>query len=486
MNDIVRFPDIPLYQGWGAPHRVESDIRDLEVIHGEIPKDLNGTLYRCGPDRQYPSMWPDDVFIDGEGMAHMFRFENGHVDYKSRWIRNERFLLQEQARRSLFGRYRNRYTNDPSVAGKNMGTANTNVVWHGRKLLVLKEDSLPMEVDPDTLDTLGEWNFNGSVRTVSITAHPKLDLHRNELLMFSYQASGDCTRDFAFFISDVDGRIIHEMWLDMPYPCMVHDFAVSEEHIVVPFFPLITDLEVLKQGGPFYQWHPEENSHYAVFPRRGKADDICWFRGPAVSAGHMLNAVTLDGGAQVDFELCMYQGNCFDFFPSSDGSPYKPCPPQLTRLSFDLNNNKGNYETKTLMPTPCEMPKPDDRYIGRPYRFGYFICRSPQARAGDMGMGAIGCFDHQTDELITWSPGPDCGVHEPQYVPAGEGAAEGEGYLLVIVNRLKAMHSDVAIIDARHLEGGPVALIRMPTRVRTTFHGMWVPAAALETGKYVV
>ena len=28
-----------------------------------------------------------------------------------------------QARRSLFGRYRNRYTDDPSVAGKNRGTA---------------------------------------------------------------------------------------------------------------------------------------------------------------------------------------------------------------------------------------------------------------------------------------------------------------------------------------------------------------------------
>ena len=73
MPEVVRFPDIPLYRGWGAPHRAESDIRDLEVVEGEIPAALTGTLYRCGPDRQYPSRSPHDSFIDGEGMAHMFR-----------------------------------------------------------------------------------------------------------------------------------------------------------------------------------------------------------------------------------------------------------------------------------------------------------------------------------------------------------------------------------------------------------------------------
>src|SRR5690606_4060635 len=112
--DVV-FPNIPLCQGWGAPLRTESTIRDLELIQGALPPQLNGSWYRCGPDRQYPPRTSDDIFIDGEGMVHMFRFEDGHVDYRSRWVRTERFVLQEKARRSLFGRYRNRYTNDPSV-----------------------------------------------------------------------------------------------------------------------------------------------------------------------------------------------------------------------------------------------------------------------------------------------------------------------------------------------------------------------------------
>src|SRR5438093_574643 len=85
----VKFPDIPLYRGWGAPLRSEVDAHDLEVVSGSVPKDLNGSLYRCGPDRQYPPMTCDDVFIDGEGMVHRFHFDHGHVDYRSRWVRNE-------------------------------------------------------------------------------------------------------------------------------------------------------------------------------------------------------------------------------------------------------------------------------------------------------------------------------------------------------------------------------------------------------------
>jgi len=480
MAEVVRFPDIPLYQGWGAPHRLEAEVRDLEVASGAIPADLNGTLYRCGPDRQYPPRFKDDIFIDGEGMVHMFRIAAGHADYRSRWVRNERFLLQERARRSLFGRYRNRYTNDASVSGKGMGTANTNVVWHGRKLLVLKEDSLPLEIHPDSLDTLGEWNFAGQLKAVSLTAHPKLDLQRNELLAFSYQARGDCTTDFAFYVADASGRIVHELWFDMPYPGMVHDFAVSEQHIVVPFFPLITDLEVLKRGGPFYQWHPQRESFYAVFPRRGKPGDIQWFRGPAVSAGHMMNAVS--EGSTVHLDLCLYQGNCFDFFPSADGTPFKPAPPQLTRLSFDLARER--FATRLLSATVAEMPKVDDRYMGRPYRYGYVICRPPDAVAGSIGMSAIGCFDHERGTLATWSPGANSGVQEPVFVTRGAGTAEGEGYLLVLVNRLSEMRSDLAILDARNVAAGPLALLRLPTRVRSTFHGMWVPAEALASGRY--
>lgn len=475
MAEPVRFPDIDLYKGWGAPNRLEADVLDLELIAGEPVEDLNGRLYRVGPDRQYPPMFKDDIFIDGEGMVHMWTFNKGHVDYKSRWVRNERYLLQEQARRSLFGRYRNRYTNDPSVAGKDQSAANTSAVWHGARLLILKEDALPMEVNPDTLDVIGYHDYNGKANAVSMTAHPKFDYHKGELHSFSYQADGDATKSFVYHIVDKHGEIVHQIRFDMPYPAMVHDFAITDTHMVVPFFPMMTDMDVIKAGGPYYQWHPDKQVHVAIVPRNGTADDIRWFKGDACSAGHMMNA--FNEGDMLHLDLCLYEGNCFPFFPSADGSPYMPAPPILTRMSFNLKNGSDTYSKKPLGQMPCEMPQIDERYNGKPYRYGYTICFQPPRRTSRLGR-----WDVQTGELKTWDPGEESSVQEAKFVPRGPG--EGNGYLIVPVNRLDEMRSDIAVLDAMDIEKGPLALYKMPCRVKASFHGIWVPEEAMASGVY--
>ena len=477
MVEPVRFPEVELYQGWGEPMRVECDLKGLEIVEGSLPPELEGTLYRLGADRQYPSGRTDDIFIDGEGMFHMFRFHDGQVDYRSRWVRTERFKRQEAARRALFGRYRNRYTSDPSVADVHMGTANTTAMFHAGHLYALKEDDHPYELDPDTLETRGRVDFDGAVRSTSFTAHPKVDPITNELLAFAYQAKGDGSRDIVYYLFDADRKLVNEIWFEMPYAACVHDFAITDEWIVFPFFPLITDVEVLKQGGPFYQWHPDQETHVALVPRYGKAEDIRWFKGPASSAGHMMNAFR--DGQTIHLDLCLYEGNCFPFFTTPAGETTAPVPPFLTRLSFDLSHNSDAFEKQRLMPASCEMPRTDDRYQGRPYRYGYCIVY----RAAD-GSSSTGRIDHETGELQAWSPGPGDTVQECQFVPRRPDAPEGDGWLLVPVARVSKMRSDLVVLDAQNLAAGPVAVIKLPVRVRATFHGTWVPAETLETGRY--
>jgi carotenoid cleavage dioxygenase len=304
-----------------------------------------------------------------------------------------------------------------------------------------------------------------------------VDWITNELLTFSYQAKGDGTTDVVFYVIGGDGKIKNEVWFNMPWAGMVHDFAVTETHAVFPFFPMITDMEVLKKGGPFYQYHPDKGTMVALVPRSGTAADIRWFRGPNTTAGHMMNAVT--EGSKVHLDVCLYQGNCFAFFPTPSGETTPVVPPILTRLTMDMDSNSDEFIQKVLMPAPCEMPRTDDRFQGRPYRYGYMICY----RGAD-GTSAIGRLDHQTGELKTWAPGPNSGVQEPQFVPRRPDAPEGDGWLLVLVSRVAENRSDLAILDATDLEAGPVALIKLPTRVRSTFHGTWAPAEALKTGLY--
>jgi len=477
MVEPVRFPDIELYRGWGAPMRTECEIHGLELTQGAIPATLAGALYKAGPDRQYPSGRSDDIFIDGEGMIHMFRFKDNQVDYLSRWVRTERYERQYAAKRSLFGRYRNRYTNDPSVAGVHMGTANTTAMFHAGRLYALKEDDLPYRIDPETLATLGRDDLDGAIRAETFTAHPKVDPVTDQLLAFAYQARGDATRDIVFYAFGPARRLLNEIWFEMPYACNVHDFAITDEWIVFAFFPLITAVEVLKKGGSFYQWHPDKSTHVALVPRHGSARDIRWFEGPAMSAGHMMNAHR--EGAKVHLDLCLYEGNCFPFFSTPQGEFTAPVPPFLTRMTFDLTGNDGSFERRRLMPNVCEMPRTDDRYQGQPYRHGYVI-----VNRGMDGSSGIGHVDVHTGELDFWAPGAGDGVQEGQFVPRARDSPEGDGWLIVPVSRVSQMRSDLVILDARQLAAGPIATLKLPVRVRSTFHGTWVPDTALQSGLF--
>jgi carotenoid cleavage dioxygenase len=477
MVEPVKFPEVELYEGWGEPMRTECTIRGLELIEGEIPADLEGALYKVGADRQYPSGRTDDIFIDGEGMMHMFRFKDQQVDYVNRWVKTTRYEMQKEAKRSLFGRYRNRYTNDPSVDNSvPMGTGNTTAMFHAGRLYALKEDDLPYEIDPETLATIGKSDMGGQIGSVSFTAHPKVDPVKDELLGFSYQAKGDATKDIAFYVFGPDGKLVNEIWFEMPYPGMVHDFAIADEWVIFPFFPMMTDLDHVKEGGAYYEYHPDKPTHVALVPRYGNAEDIRWFKGPNATAGHMMNAVR--DGSKVMLDLCYYDGNCFDFFPTPSGEVTTEVPPFLTRLTFDLERNDDGYEIERLLNIPCEMPRTDDRYQGRPYKSGYCIVR---AQDGSSGTGHVNL---ETGDLQIWKPGPGDTVQEAQFVPRSPDSPEGDGWLLVPVCRVSQVRSDLAILDAQDLEAGPVALLKLPVRVRATFHGTWVPEEAFKTGRY--
>ena len=465
--DVV-FPKIPLYEGWGRPLRAETTVTGLELVAGHVPESLVGSFYRAGPDRQFPPSDGDDVFIDGEGMVHAFRFDaDGLVSYRSRWVRTERFIAQERAGRSLFGRYRNRHTALPEARGLHPGAANTTAFFHAGQLTVLKEDDLPYAVDPLTLETLGRTDLGGQVTASCLAAHPKIDAATGECLTFANQARGDASRDVALYAFGPDGRKRQENWFQAPSAGVVHDFGITDEHCVLPFFPLITDAKVLEAGGPFYQWHPDTPFRVAVLPRDGRGEPR-WFEGPKnFSAGHMMNA--FQEGTQVHLDVAMYDGNCFPFFPTPDGRTIGSGPPLLTRLTMDLADARGAIRMAPLMRRPGELPRTDDRVQGRPYRYGYEVSRSPD------GFATIVRIDVTTGAMDAWNHGQPVSVHEPQFVPRHPGAAEGDGWLLVVLNRLDQGHSELAIFDAMDLAGGPVARLHLPVRVRSTFHGCWVP-----------
>ena len=192
--------------------RAELTIRDCEV-EGKIPADLRGAFYRVGPDVQYP-LAPGNIPFDGEGHVSQFAFNNGRVDFQSRFVHNERYVEQDKAGRILFPMYRNPYVNDPLVKGKSRGTHNTHIINHNGMLLALKEDSPPAALDLHTLEIIDPvYRFGGQLQSETFTAHPKIDSRTGNMIAFGYEAKGHGTDDVNVFEYTPQGRKVWDAWV---------------------------------------------------------------------------------------------------------------------------------------------------------------------------------------------------------------------------------------------------------------------------------
>lgn len=311
----VDFPALPFFEGAEAPCRFEAEVYNC-IVRGDIPKQIDGTYYRCMPDWSWAPLYDDDVFINGDGAIDAIRIKNGHADFKQKYVRTAKFLVERAARQSVFGKYRNRYTDDPRVKHEVHSTANTHVIYFQNQLLALKEDSRPYAMDPDSLETRGKlteaiklnysdsrahtglYDFNGQYSAPTFTAHPKIDPDTGELITMGYEAKGDATNDVAYYLFDKEGKKLEECWIKTPYVGMMHDMAASKNWVVFVLIPLETQpIELLQQGSKHFAWAEDKPLTFGILPRRNpKPEDVRWFHYENAFYGHTGNAFEGDDG----------------------------------------------------------------------------------------------------------------------------------------------------------------------------------------------
>ena len=454
----------------------EVEVRDCPA-DGSVPDDLDGGFYSVGADLQYPLM-PGNIAFDGEGHVRVFRFSKGRVDYRSRFVRTQRYVAQDNARRLLMPMYRNPLCDDPSVAGLSRSTANTHVIHHRGRLLALKEDSLPVAMDLDTLETLDPvYDFEGQLRRdMPFTAHPKICSHTGNIVGFGSEARGLGSDAIALFEIDRQGQKVWEAEIRAPYAGMVHDFAVTEHYIAFFLVPLLFDVQRMHRGAVPYSWDGKQNSYLGVLRRHGDGKDVRWIATPTLGGSHTLGSFDEDGILYIDREIS--PSNPYVVIPNRDGSSYdaEGGTSYLHRISFDLNKSTTTVEIEKLYSLIAPLPRQDDRYQTMPYRYGFMGCPSPD----DPVRWKPVCYarvDHQTRSFVLWQAPPDVSLGEPVFVPKRSGAREGEGYLLGVGwHHREALRSDLFIFDAERVGEGPLATVQLPVQAAPQIHSWWVGA----------
>jgi carotenoid cleavage dioxygenase len=439
--------ELPFYlKGNHAP--VERELTDtkLEVV-GEIPSGLEGRYLRNGPN---PRAGEDaGHWFLGHGMIHGVRLSGGRADwYRNRWVQT-RELLEDDAER----------VSEEGEVDFTVAMANTNVLGHAGKILALVESSFPTELTPE-LETVGITDFGGRLKA-AVTAHPKICPKTGEMLAFGYHFAPPFVTYHQF---GADGTLLRSEPIDVPGPTMMHDFGITENHVIFMDLPVCFSGEELEASGMPYVWQPEYGARLGVMPRSGGNADVKWMEIDPCYVFHPANAYERNG--QIVMEVARYaelwsrSGNEFD-------------PARLTRWTIDVD--AGIVKEERLDDQSIEFPRVDPRCEGQPHRYSYAV-------ATDVSNGVstqhLIKYDTQKGSSEKHDFGPGRSPGEFVFVPASPNAAEDGGFAMGYVYDANRNSSDFVILDGANFRADPLAIVKLPQRVPMGFHGNWIPDRA--------
>lgn len=443
-------------QGNYAPWNQEDDFTNIDSVIGKIPHELNGVFYRNGPNPQFPS--DNKHWFEGDGMLHAFFIRDGQLNYRNRWIQTERFKLERRLGAALM-----RSFNDAESIEKDIphNTANTNVIQHAGKLFALEETSCPIEIRPENLDTLGDWNHRSEVPQMS--AHPHFDFDTGEMHSYAYSPG---TNDVTYYIFNRDGVVTKAETIQAPYSSFMHDFFITKDYVIFPVLPLTFNFERMQQGKSLIIWEPEKGAHIGIMPRHGTEKDILWFSLESFHAFHFMNAYQDDDTIILDG----MKSERAHLFPDMNGkmASISESPPQLTRWIFNLKQKRAS--TIKLDSLPAEFPRFDERFTGLPYRHGF---AAACVQSNDLEFDALIHYDLRAKSQTIREFGLGNTPGEPIFVPRHLNSDEGDGFILTIVYNKEKDTSHIYILDAMNINKEPLAVVQLPHRIPNGFHGNW-------------
>lgn len=435
-------------QGNYAP--VENELEEFDLpVEGKLPSALTGLYVRNGSNAKNAD---NGHWFIGQGMVHGVRLEKG----KARWYRNR------WVHTPLLDRPPSDVVAPPTLTDT---ASNVALVHHAGKLLSLGEVGLPYELSTDDLSTKGVHDFDGKLMT-NMTAHPKLDPETGGMLMFGYHWAKPY---LTYHQVDAKGKLARSAAIDVPAAMMMHDFAITQHHVVFMDLPILFSLEAAIAGDAFpFRWSDEHVARLGVMPRDGTSADVKWFEIPPCFVFHVMNAhedpknaavVVLEGAR---YEKLWAKGaNQFDALPL------------LTRWRLDLDSGKATEST--VDDRYVEFPQLDRRRVGLNYRYGYSLELVP--RTGDIPgrAGGVLKFDHDRGTVETHPLHAAEQSDEVIFVPASDTAGEDEGYLMSYVYDQRTDRSSLTLLDASDVTRAPIARVQLPQRVPFGFHGIWIP-----------
>lgn len=451
------------------------DSYDIHISRGALPRWLRGCWYINGPARFERAGRRYSHWLDGDGMICAMHFGAETRHFTNRFIRTRKWTDEESAGRFLYRGFGTAFAGD--LLRRNVmleSPANVSIFQYDDNLLAFGEQTLPYSIDPVTLETRGEFDFDGMLNPVSpLAAHAKVD---GGLMNFgvSFSASQPMLNTYEF--DKRAGLRRRRFRLDHQYS--IHDFGFTERHMVFFLSPLIMNFERFRSDGASIMdalsWEPELGSRILVTPRRNCADEPFTIDAGGGYMLHMINC--FETAAHLIADLLLLDAPVYN--------QYRPLPdlfisvPRSRPVRYIVD-----LATRELAVCPIEyevasdFPSIDPTLAGHSYSDFWMLTIPDQhqpgpkfftqlARGSWAGGGVADIYQAPAGEYL-------CG--EPCFVANPSDRSEG----LVICEHFQPNlgAANIVLFDAFHLSGGPVASFDLRHPIHPGFHSTFVPAA---------
>jgi carotenoid cleavage dioxygenase-like enzyme len=463
-----------------ADYRRGFDSLDREIhesrlpTEGTLPDWLRGTLIRNGPAQFEVGDQDYNHWFDGHAMLHAFRAGDGRVEYRNRFVKSksrEEALEEGEIVRSEFA-------TDPcmSIFGRVMSIFNPkptdnaaiNVARLNDAYVALTETPIPVQFDPETLETVGAVEFTDDVDVDTATAHPHVEPETGRTLFHAASFGRQCAyKVLGVTPGETTRKIVVQ--LDVDRPSYMHSFGMTERYVILSEWPLVVDpLDLLLRGEPFienFEWQPERGTRFRIL-RKSDGEEVATCTAEAAFGFHHVNAFERDGEVVCDIvtypDATIIDDLYLDRLRSDEPTPGTG---HLRRYRLPLDG--GSASSTRQSDERLELPRIHDGYAtAQPYRYVYGVGTRQPGNFTDQ----LVKIDVETGTAQTWHeentyPG------EPVFVPHPDGTDEDDGVVLSVVLDPDEEQSVLLVLDADSFEERARATV--PHAIPFGFHGQF-------------
>lgn len=453
------------------------DSYGISGITGRVPEWLRGTYYINGPARFERGGQRYKHWLDGDGMVCALRFSDDGVRFTNRFVGTQKLRDENSAGKFLYREFGTAFHGD-RLHRKVMlePPVNVSVYPYAGRVLAFGEQSVPVELDPDTLETRGDYDFGASLNEVSpFAAHAKIDPTTGHLVNFgiSFSVTEPMLNVYEF---DAVGGFIRRRRHRLKYQHSVHDFGFTPNYVVFYLHPLFMDFQRFWSDEisvmESLKWEPDKGTRILVAPRVSKTVEAFSVEVEPRYCLHLINCHEdcHQGASRLFVDVLEIDREIYrEYQPIPDlFSTVPPCRP--ARYVIDTESRVVLEKIEMSYNCAPDFPSIDAHRLG-------LSCSDFWA----LGIGASGQPGRKFfDQVVrgSWKSGDVCDKYitprgeylggEP--VPIVNPADSGEA--VVVVEHLVPAENRVEFLlfDGFSLKSGPIARLPLRNPIHPGFH----------------